>query len=49
MAGSPGTTGGGRMSARQLQPCGTMAAYTRHRRHGETPCAACMEANPWPT
>ena len=26
-------------------PCGTMAAYKRHRRHGEQPCMACTIAN----
>lgn len=30
---------------RSLQPCGTMAAYKRHRNRGETPCPACAEAN----
>jgi hypothetical protein len=29
------------------QPCGTAAAYKRHRRNGETPCAACRVA--WAT
>jgi hypothetical protein len=28
----------------ELKPCGTAAAFTRHRRHGETPCDACREA-----
>lgn len=27
-----------------MRPCGTMADYTRHRRHGEEPCPACKEA-----
>lgn len=27
------------------QPCGTVAAYRRHHRHGEAPCAACLAAN----
>lgn len=27
-----------------LQPCGTRAAYRRHRRHGETPCQPCRDA-----
>jgi hypothetical protein len=27
----------------QLRPCGTDAAYYRHRRRGEDPCAACKE------
>ena len=29
---------------RQLRPCGTIAAYERHLRHGEQACAACLEA-----
>ena len=29
---------------RQLQPCGTRAAYIRHRRAGEKPCDPCREA-----
>ena len=28
-----------------LMGCGTSAAYRRHLRHGEKPCAACTEAN----
>ena len=27
-----------------MQPCGTNAAYIRHRKRGEAPCAACTEA-----
>lgn len=27
-----------------MQPCGTRAAYIRHRRNGETPCPSCLEA-----
>ena len=27
-----------------LQPCGTSAAYTRHRRKGEPACYACLQA-----
>lgn len=27
-----------------LRPCGTTAAYRRHQRHGEKPCAACKQA-----
>lgn len=27
-----------------LKPCGTVAAYMRHRRDGEPPCEACKEA-----
>lgn len=30
--------------ARELQPCGTVAAYQRHRVRGEQACAACLEA-----
>ena len=30
--------------ARQLQPCGTPAAYQRHIRHSEVPCTACTRA-----
>jgi len=26
------------------QPCGTLAAYKRHQRHGEVPCYACLDA-----
>lgn len=29
---------------RVLQPCGTRAAYRRHRAHGEVTCAACCAA-----
>ena len=28
----------------EMQPCGTVAAYRRHRRRGEKPCDACREA-----
>lgn len=31
--------------ARPLQPCGTRAAYTRHKKNGEQPCGPCTEAN----
>lgn len=30
--------------ARRLQPCGTVAAYRRHLRHGEVPCRSCCDA-----
>jgi hypothetical protein len=30
---------------RQLKPCGTRAAYARHRSRGEQPCDACRAAN----
>ncbi len=29
---------------RALKPCGTNAAYHRHLRRGEQPCAECLEA-----
>jgi hypothetical protein len=29
---------------RELAPCGTYAAWMRHRRHGEEPCESCREA-----
>jgi WhiB family redox-sensing transcriptional regulator len=29
---------------RQLQPCGTVAAYRRHIAHGERPCTPCRAA-----
>lgn len=32
-------------SLANLQPCGTVAAYVRHRRRGEAPCQACRDAN----
>lgn len=32
------------MTARQLQPCGTPAAYRRHLRHGEKACDPCKAA-----
>ena len=28
-----------------VAPCGTLAAYRRHLRHGENPCPACRRAN----
>lgn len=31
--------------SRELKPCGTHAAYQRHRRSGEPPCSACLAAN----
>lgn len=30
---------------KEPQPCGTRAAYVRHIRKAETPCAACRKAN----
>ena len=32
------------MVARELKPCGTPAAYRRHLRNDEEPCAACLTA-----
>ena len=32
------------MPGKTLKPCGTYAAYRRHKRNGETPCAACDAA-----
>jgi hypothetical protein len=26
------------------QPCGTVAAYKRHRKNGEQPCGPCLDA-----
>lgn len=31
----------GRPGPKPTQPCGTSAAYRRHERAGEVPCAAC--------
>mgnify|MGYP000989548803 CR=1 FL=1 len=31
--------------SREVQPCGTRAAYLRHRRNGEAPCAEFSAAN----
>ena len=33
------------MRRKPLQPCGTTAAYQRHRKGGEEPCALCREAS----
>lgn len=30
--------------SREVKPCGTRAAYYRHKRNGETPCQACVDA-----
>lgn len=30
---------------RRLKPCGTEAAYRRHKRHDEYPCIQCLEAH----
>lgn len=29
----------------KLQPCGTQAAYLRHRRYGQIACPACLNAH----
>ena len=29
----------------KLKPCGSMAAYARHKKSGEVPCQPCVEAN----
>lgn len=34
-----------RGAAGRLKPCGTEAAYQRHRRAGEQPCFPCRQAN----
>lgn len=28
-----------------VKPCGTNAAYRRHKRHGEKPCESCRQAH----
>lgn len=30
---------------RPVKPCGTEAAFARHRRKGETPCDPCVDAH----
>ena len=35
---------GGKGSGRKPQPCGTTAAYQRHRKKGEEACRACKDA-----
>jgi hypothetical protein len=30
---------------KKLQPCGTRAAYRRHKKNNETPCKVCLAAN----
>ena len=30
---------------KELQPCGTRAAYRRHRKNNEMPCEVCIKAN----
>lgn len=36
---------GRRYAPGRLKPCGTLAAYRRHGRHGEKPCQPCRQAN----
>lgn len=33
------------MKARELRPCGTEAAYRRHKRNGDDKCDACRDAH----
>ena len=33
-----------RPGLRALRPCGTLAAFRRHQRHGERPCLRCRQA-----
>lgn len=35
----------GQVGRPPVQPCGTVAAYKRHLRNGEQPCADCRAAN----
>ena len=35
----------GTQPGRQLQPCGTTAAYARHLQHAEEPCQPCKNAH----
>lgn len=34
-----------RSKKKELKPCGTNAAYARHKRKGEYPCTPCLEAH----
>lgn len=34
-----------RHTVKDLKPCGTNAAYVRHKRAGEYPCTACLAAH----
>ena len=36
---------GGARPAGIIAPCGTYAAYQRHKKLGETPCQPCKDAN----
>lgn len=42
--GTPEGPRSGRRPKNNLQPCGTPAAYARHRNKGEEPCGPCGEA-----
>lgn len=42
---STGVHGPYRGGTTPTQPCGTYAAYQRHKRAGQTPCRACLDAN----
>lgn len=39
-----GANVGGPRGPKPTAVCGTLSAYSRHRRHGEDPCDACAEA-----
>lgn len=45
VAASAFIVGTGSRHATGLAPCGTRAAYVRHKRNGTTPCEACRAAN----
>ena len=36
---------GARWDWAAVQPCGTRAAYKRHKRRGERACESCLQAN----
>ena len=42
--GESGRREPGKVGRTATHPCGTNAAYKRHQRHGEAPCAACRAA-----
>ncbi|KUJ69902.1 hypothetical protein ACZ90_07930 [Streptomyces albus subsp. albus] len=44
-AADPHTQAGKGKGGRRLAPCGTDAAYDRHRRNGEQPCDPCRRAH----
>lgn len=39
------TRGKSKPKPRELKPCGTNAAYARHKAAGEYPCTPCLEAH----